>query len=144
MKDFKDTRVGKLLWKAGDALKGKGKAGAVFDVVGEIIPLPNPVRIAKSLARNEKVDKLRSNEKAIEAARELDIDLSDILDDSPSWVRSAFVFAVFVVLAVLAYTGAIDISWLIYFASEVLGAIAVVGIGFTYYNSLQSKFDKHE
>lgn len=143
MKNFKDTRVGKLLWKAGDALKGKGKSGAVLDIVGEIIPLPNPVRVAKSLARNDKIEKLRTNQKAVEAADEIGLDLNDLLDDSPDWVRSAFVFAVLAVLGILVYLGVIDVSWLIMFAREVLLVIGVLGVGYTFFKPLKTKYD-HE
>lgn len=130
MKDFKDTRVGKFLWRAGDTLKGKGKAGRVAEFIGEVLPIPNPVRIAKSLSKNEKVERLRQNEKAVDAADELGIDLSDLFDDSPSWVRSAFAFAVLAIITYLVITGEIGVGWLVSFASGVLGAVGIYTGGF--------------
>lgn len=130
MKDFKDTRVGKFLWRAGDTLKGKGKAGKVAEFIGEIIPFPNPVRVAKSLSRNGKVERLKSDKDAQDVAAKLGIDLSDLIDDSPDWVRSALVFAVFAILAYLVLTGEIGVEWLTSFVSGVLGIIGGVLTGF--------------
>ena len=113
MKKFKDRKLGKFIWGIGDALKGKGKAAKYVDVIFEVLPIPNPVRIVKDKNVAELVEFVKNDKRTFNAIKKFDDQLLDrLLDQQPNWVKPALLFVVVIGFFVLIGLGIIDAAFL--------------------------------
>lgn len=120
-KPLKETGFGKALWAAGDALKGKGKVGKVLDGALEIAPIPNPIRIGKELTQKKEIKKIKDNPELASRLSDAGVDVSKLLDDSPSWVVPTLAFVTLVGALYLVATGNLDPAYLVEIAKTIFG-----------------------
>lgn len=106
-KKFSNTKVGNAIWKIGDTLKGKTKAGKVLDGILEVAPVPNPIRFFAENERNKKLKKMSKDLTVRHAMNRQGIDIDEMLADQPGWVVPTVAGSVFVTLLILLITGVI-------------------------------------
>lgn len=107
-KKFSKTKAGNALWKIGDTLKGKTKAGKVLDGILEVAPVPNPIRFFAESERNKKLQKMSKDLTVRNAMVRQGLDIDEMVADQPGWVVPTVAGSVFVTLLILLITGVID------------------------------------
>lgn len=121
MKKFKDRKLGKIIWGIGDALKGKGKGAKYADAFFEVIPLPNPIRIAKEKNVAELLEFVKNDKRTLNALNKFNSELLDkLLDQQPNWVKPALLFVTVIGLFVLVGLGVVDVTSLSEFIRTIL------------------------
>lgn len=113
MKKFKDRKLGKFIWGIGDALKGKGKGAKYADAIFEVLPVPNPVRIAKEKNVAELLEFVKNDKRTLNAVNKFNSELIDkVLDQQPNWVKPALLFVIVIGFFCLIGLGIIDAAFI--------------------------------
>lgn len=122
-KKFSDTKIGNAIWKIGDTLKGKTKAGKVLDGILEVAPVPNPIRFFAENERKKKLDKMSRNLKVRNAMLDTGVDIDELTADAPGWVVPTVAGSVFVTLLILLIAGVITADDFIEILKLLSGAV---------------------
>lgn len=121
MKKFKERKLGKIIWGIGDALKGKGKGAKYADALFEVIPLPNPIRVARDRKVAELLEFVKNDKRTFNAVNKFNPELLDrLLDQQPNCVKTALLYVTLIGLFVLVGLGVVDVEFLAEFISTIL------------------------